>query len=174
MSVGKPGPLVLLKLFKMVNFIKLLGLWAILLFSMVSAKKLGQQQTLAWTAAKDYLEKAHSILQPSFRTPTDINIPEEDIEQAWQHAHSQDAGTLYTNKAKGRRRAIYALTKIPHLSELGQRWGLNSNPARNAYLLWQIKNNGEHKFLTAQAWPAGAIFPPGEKLQEVIERAAKL
>ncbi|SOV06048.1 uncharacterized protein UDID_03426 [Ustilago sp. UG-2017a] len=158
----------------MVNFIKLLGLWAILLFSMVSAKKLGNQQTLAWTAATDYLEEAHRILPSSFRTPKDIDIPEKDIKQAWEHAHSQVAGSLYTNKAKGPRRAIYALTKIPHLSELGQKWGLDSNPARNAYLLWQIKNNGEHKFLTAQTWPAGAIFPPGEKLQEVIERAAKL
>ncbi|SPC67412.1 uncharacterized protein UHOD_03426 [Ustilago sp. UG-2017b] len=158
----------------MVNFIKLLGLWAILLFSMVSAKKLGEQTTIAWTAAKDYLEEAHRVLEPSFRTPTDIEIPKKDIEQAWEHAHSQVAGSLYTNQAKGKRKAIYALTKIPHLSELGQRWGLNRDPPWNAYLFWQIKNDGKHKFLTAQTWPAGAIFPPGEKLEDVIKRATKL
>ncbi|SAM82892.1 uncharacterized protein UBRO_03426 [Ustilago bromivora] len=158
----------------MVNFIKLLGLWAILLFSLVSAGELGKQQSLAWVAAKDYLERAHSILHPSFRTPTDFDIPKEDIEEAWEHAHSQDAGSLYTNQAKGSRKAIYALTKIPHSSVLGRRWGLDREPPRNAYLFWQIQKRHEPKFLIAQIWSVGGVSGPGEKLQNVVERAARL
>lgn len=173
MSVRNPGPLVLLKLFKMVNFIKLLGLWAILLFSMVSAGKLKEHQSLAWFAAKDYLEVAHNTLEPRFRTPEDFEISKKDIKQAWEYANSQDDGSLYTNQVQGHPKAIYALTKIPHGSGLGKRLGLNGESPRNAYLFWEIKKEG-HKFLAAQTWSVGGLSAGREKLQEVVEKVAKL
>ncbi|CCF52360.1 hypothetical protein NDA11_007265 [Ustilago hordei] len=157
----------------MVNFIKLLGLWAILLFSMVSAGKLKKHQSRAWFAAKDYLETAHGLLETKFRTPTDFEIPKEDIKKAWEHAYSQDKGSLYMNQVENHPKTIYTLTKIPQSSELGRKWGLD-NLSKNAYLFWEIKKNKEHKFLAAQTWSVGGLFVDGKKLQEVVEKAAKL
>ena len=152
--------------------------WVTLVILMVSAvfaidqSRWDKKATAVWVSAKNRLDEAHLVNHPTQRYQSDLQVPEEDIQEAWQYARQRHAEPIFKATYAGDRKAVYLLTKIPSASNLAHKWNLNgmgSNTlAKDAYLFWKLKKNSEPKLLGAEVWNVGGLAPVRYPIENIM------
>jgi len=133
--------------------------------------ELNSKQKHHYHASLDHLAAAHEGVpngQDWLKYYSHLVVAHPDAEaKAWEHALLQGNGPVLVTMDGD---DIFATSKIPSGSRLGQRWNLDwRDNRRDAFAFWQIDRSG-HKMLRLDVWPEGGLVQEQEPLEQVLTR----